>query len=184
VSAAGPADAQAGLPGPPRGPAPLRAQVVGGAVLAAFGLFAYAAGRSLPFGTLARPGAGFFPLVLAALLTALSAMVIAQGLFVAGPDVRAAWGDRAARRRVGTVAGLLLLGIAAIDAIGFAATVALLCAGMTRLVGRRGRALSLAFAAAAAAASWFVFQHWLRVNLPAGWLYGSLWAWLIARSAG
>jgi hypothetical protein len=179
VSAAGPAGVPAGPPSPPRGPAPLRAQVIGGLALAAFGLFAYAAGGSLAFGTAARPGAGFFPLLLSAVLVALAAVVIAQGLAAPGPDVRRVWGDRAARRRVGTVAGLLLLGIAAIDAIGFAATVAFLCAGMTRLVARRGRALSLAFAVAAAAASWFVFQHWLRVNLPPGWVLN----WLSARIA-
>jgi hypothetical protein len=180
VSAAEPAGGRDGPPAAPRGPRLLHAQVVGGLALAAIGIFAYAAGRSLPFGTPARPGAGFFPLVLAALLIALSAVVIAQGLIGSGPDARAIWGDRAARRRVGTVAGLLLLAIAAIDAIGFAATVALLCAGMARLVGRRGWVSSLVFAAAAAAVGWFVFQRWLRVNLPGGWLMG----WLIAPIAG
>ena len=53
---------------------PWRGERVFGAALAGVGLIALLAGSKLPFGTLREPGAGFFPLTVAAALILFAAL--------------------------------------------------------------------------------------------------------------
>jgi hypothetical protein len=85
-----------------------RSQVVAGLVVAAVGGFALIAGWSLDFGTLRRPGPGFFPLSLSVLLVAAGvaiALRAAAGVLAGRGEP---WPDRAGARRVVTMVAALL----------------------------------------------------------------------------
>src|SRR5262245_24528916 len=59
-----------------------RLDQIAGAVIAAFGLYVAWASREYPFGTLAEPGPGYLPFVLALTLAAFGAMLALRGSVV------------------------------------------------------------------------------------------------------
>jgi hypothetical protein len=147
---------------------PAWADAAGGAVLLALASFAAWGARDLPYGTIARPGAGFFPLGLSTLLSALGVAILMRGLRPALTADWRLWADAGGRRRVLLMVAALLAFVAVVDTVGYVAATSLLFMIMLRPVAGRGWPLSLGYALAIAAGSWLFFVRLLRVNLPVG----------------
>jgi hypothetical protein len=121
-----------------------------------------------PIGTLQKPGGGFFPLLAAALLLALSAVFTFQ-CFMRRPSVAQADGGSAkpsALRRIGFGVAALVAYRYLIPVIGFAPATALFIFALSRFLENASWARSLVFALATAAASYYLFQVVLKIQMP------------------
>lgn len=152
-----------------RPPLLARGDVVAGLALLAFALLAWSAGRGLPFGSLRNPGAGFLPAVLSIALGIFAALIVLRGVIRSGIDLRERWADRAGLARVAAVTAVLAIGLALVDPLGFAPAGGFICCVMARAAGRSWLR-SLVFGLSTSFVLWLLFAHWLRVNLPDGWL--------------
>jgi hypothetical protein len=138
-------------------------------VLTAFGIVAVVGASQLPFGSVTRPGAGFFPLCLATALTLVSA-----GVLLANLGGRAAEGAVSPPSRPGGLARAAttlaaLVGYAlALETLGFGASTFLLVTFLFRAIEPRRWPVALAGAAITAVGCHVLFRIWLGVRLPAG----------------
>ena len=136
------------------------------AVLLAFGLIALEEARKLRLGSIARPGPGFFP-VLLALAFSFVCLVLLVNAWRArdaarGTNTRLGW-----LKIVATMAALFVYAFA-LERVGFVvATVALLLFFFKALERQRW-VMALAGSLATAFVTYLVFKVWLRVQLPAG----------------
>lgn len=142
----------------------LRSDRFAGLLLAAAGAFAAWESIKLPLGSLADPGPGYFPLVLAALL-------VLGGLLVAAfdsssPAVRSVrWQEwRHALAILGT-GGFAAL---AIEPLGYRLTVVVMLVFLLGVVERKPPLPVAAISAGVALGSWWLFATVLRVPLPIG----------------
>lgn len=152
----------------PESARPAWADAAGGAALLALSLFAAWGARELPFGTVARPGAGFFPLALAGLLLALGAVIFGRGLRPALAVRSQLWPEASGRRRVLLMVAGLLVFVAIVETVGYIGAMSGLFLLMLRVVAGRGWVLSASYSLAIAIGSWLFFARLLRVNLPMG----------------
>lgn len=150
---------------------PSRADAIGGAALLFLAVFAAWAARDLPFGSLVRPGPGFFPLGLAAILAALGLWILLASLRLAIADPWRLWASTADRSRVLTMATALVGYTLIVDWAGFSIATFLLFLIMLRGVAGRSWTQSCLYSAVVSAAAWLFFARLLRVNLPAGILF-------------
>jgi len=136
------------------------------AVMLGFAAVALRESAKLPFGTIHRPGEGFFPWWLAVTLAGLAALLLGRAV-LGRPEPRAAGPGR----RVGRVLALLVLlgGYAvALEPAGYLiCTFVLVLCALAPTAGRRVLP-AVALAAAAAAGSYLLFAVWLQVPLPPG----------------
>lgn len=152
----------------PRLPLRARADLVAGTALLLVAAGTLAAGRTLPWGSVTRPGPGFFPRTLALVLAALALLLVARGARHPGADLRDRWADRAGRRRVLLMAAALLGYVALVETAGYLVTTATLFVVMVRWVGGRGWLATVLASALAAGGSYLLFGRLLRVGLPGG----------------
>ena len=125
--------------------------------------FAAAQGLALKLGTLQQPGPGFFPFWGGVVLGLLSLILVVQSLGAKSASPRA-WPESP---RLFVVAGALLAYILLLERIGFVAVTFAFLLLLFRLE-RRGWTFSTLTAGAGAAASWALFQLWLKTQLPVG----------------
>ncbi|HEU5195467.1 MAG TPA: tripartite tricarboxylate transporter TctB family protein [Methylomirabilota bacterium] len=134
-------------------------------LLGAAGAFVH--GRRLPFGSIAAPGPGFFPLTVAAALAGVAAVLLVRALAArvapAGPT--AAPG---ARLRLVAVVGALFAFTVVLEPLGFVVATFLLMLVLFRVVEQHRWTIVVAESAAAAVASHVLFKTWLGVRLPPG----------------
>ena len=146
---------------PARGARPDQAA---GAAIAAFGLYVAWAAREYPFGTLAEPGPGYLPFVLALTLAAFGMVLALRGSVVGAA--------RAVRLDDFPHALLLLAVLSAaafgIERAGFRVTVAAMLLFLLAVVERRNVVVSCVLAAAMALGSFHLINDVLRVPLPTG----------------
>jgi putative tricarboxylic transport membrane protein len=134
-------------------------------VLLVFGLLALEEARKLRFGSIARPGPGFFPVVLGAAFS-LVCLALAVNAFRApeaggAPSARLGWPKIAA-----TMAALCVYALV-LERVGFVlATFALLLFFFKALEGQRWL-VALAGSLATSVVTYLVFKVWLQVQLPA-----------------
>jgi hypothetical protein len=118
------------------------------------------AGRRMPLGTLADPGPGLLPLVLAGLLAVLAgAAALARG---PSPPAPAATG------RALVVAALLVVYPLLLPRLGFGLTTALAMFALARAIEPRPVAALALFAGLGTAGALLLFRHVLAVPLPRG----------------
>ena len=141
-----------------------RPDQVAGAAIAAFGLYVAWAAREYPFGTLAEPGPGYLPFVLALTLAAFGAVLALRGSVVVAA--------RAVRLDDFPHALLLLAVLSAaafgIERAGYRVTVAAMLLFLLAVVERRNVVVSCVLAAAMALGSFHLINNVLRVPLPTG----------------
>jgi len=136
------------------------------AVLLVFGLIALEEASRLRFGSLARPGPGFFPVVLAAAFSLVCAVLLV------GP-VRARDADAAPLPRLGwpkvvaTMAALFIYALV-LEPVGFVAATFVLLLFFFRALERQRWLVALGSSLATALLTYLVFRVWLNVQLPAG----------------
>jgi putative tricarboxylic transport membrane protein len=137
------------------------------AALTAFGVAATIEALKLPFGSVTRPGAGFFPLCLAGALTMVAASLLVRslrGCSDAAEDVASAgrWG------RATATLGALLVYALLLEKIGFAVATVLLIAFLFRVVEPQRWPIALGGALATVVVCHVLFRVWLGVRLPIG----------------
>ena len=146
----------------------LRAERWAAATLTAFGAAGVVASRTLPFGHVTRPGAGFFPTCLAVLLTLVAGALLLRSIggrasATGGPD--ATW--RGMARAVATLLALLAY-VVLLQHLGFAVATFLLVAFLFRAIEPQRWPVAIGGAVATVVVSHLLFQVWLRVRLPVG----------------
>ena len=146
-----------------------RRELTAAAVLLLFGLGAVSQARALRLGSVAAPGPGFFPLVLAIAFSLVSVgLLVTAARAPAGPRSGPPGADAAGRFRVTGTLGALAAYALVLEWLGFRlATFALLLFFFTALQRLRWP-VALAAAAGTALGMDLVFRQWLGVNLPAG----------------
>jgi putative tricarboxylic transport membrane protein len=136
------------------------------AVLLVFGLLALEEARKLRVGSIARPGPGFFPLVLAAAFSLVCVALLVNALRVreaeAPPGAPLGW-----PKIVGAMAALFVYALL-LEAIGFVAATFALLLFFFKTLERQRWVPAVAGALVTALVTYLVFKVWLNVQLPAG----------------
>jgi putative tricarboxylic transport membrane protein len=115
------------------------------------------------------PGPGFFPLTLAALGAALSALLIVET--ARGPDdpsEATLVPDRDAIFRVLSVIVMLAVGAALLDWLGWRLTALIVTCALLPALGARSPIAIGLFVLAASFGVFHIFYYWLKVPLPIG----------------
>ncbi|MBO0763048.1 MAG: tripartite tricarboxylate transporter TctB family protein [Hyphomicrobiaceae bacterium] len=142
-----------------------RDHAAGGAFIVA-GAFVLAVSGDLPFGTLASPGAGMLPRLLATLMMVFGlALVLRAG--TSPPLAELNWSDLPHAVRVGVLA---VAAVVAFEPLGFAVTTALLLFVLIFWVERSPLLPALGFSIAAPLVVYVLFSVLLRTPLPRGLL--------------
>jgi len=142
-------------------------------VAAAFLLLSVAYGvgsLQLPMGTLERPGPGFFPLMVALAMAALSGPLLWGSLSVKQPQTSGEERLPQGRdlRRLLSLGGSLILFAVLLRPLGYGVANALLMVAVLRLLGMKPWGLVLLSAGLATTISYWLFAVILDVPLPAG----------------
>jgi putative tricarboxylic transport membrane protein len=137
---------------------------IGGSALCLLALFVMWENRALPLGSWRQPGPGYFPVLLAALLLILGALVWAMG----GGAANAAgvgWSEARHAAVILTVGAFVCLGL---ERVGYRLTMLAALLFLVRIVERKSLVASAAFALALSFGSYYLFDTLLRVPLPRG----------------
>jgi Tripartite tricarboxylate transporter TctB family len=150
-----------------------RKDAIGGIVIFFFGALTAVLSLKMDLGTFRAAGSGMFPLCLALLLMALSAIytisVLLQGVGTAGSGPQSP--ETAASAKpvmffVGAMAGAVVL----LGRIGYGPTAFFLVMALLQILGMKRWRLNLLIALVASAVSYFLFVQWLKIPFPKGWL--------------
>lgn len=137
---------------------------IGGSALCLLALFVMWESRALPLGTWRQPGPGYFPVLLAALLLILGALVWAMGggsAHVAGVG----WGEAGHALVILGVSAFICLGL---ERLGYRLTMLAALLVLVWLMERKSFWASAVFAFALSFGSHYLFDTLLRVPLPRG----------------
>jgi hypothetical protein len=147
----------------------LESRVVQGFFWMTAGLFFVLGGAKLKFGTLSNPGPGFFPLIVALILTFSGLLSLAKGLIRSlKPVSEISWKQQALMTAAVLFYGFLL------DFFGFFISTFILMFTLFGLSikGKRRWYKVFLFAATTALASWLLFSVALKVPFPSSSLMG------------
>jgi putative tricarboxylic transport membrane protein len=136
------------------------------AVLLVFGLIALEAARKLRLGSIARPGPGFFPVLLAAVFSLVCLVLLVNAWRARdearAPDARLGWLKIAA-----TMAALFVYAFA-LERVGFVVATFALLLFFFKVLERQRWVMARAGSLVTAFVTYLVFKVWLHVQLPAG----------------
>ncbi|MBM3219546.1 MAG: tripartite tricarboxylate transporter TctB family protein [Candidatus Rokubacteria bacterium] len=124
----------------------------------------------LPYGATARPGAGFYPTLVAVFACLVGLVAAAQAFFAPRPARAVVAADAelpGARRRVFSTVGALAVSCFVLPWIGYVATAFLFVTVVLRALGSRWPA-ALVIGGVSAAVSFYLFAVLLDVPLPRG----------------
>jgi hypothetical protein len=142
----------------------LRADHVAGGAFIAFALLVYAMSGDLPFGTLAFPGAGMMPKLVAALMILLAlALIIRAGESV--PLATLNWSDAGHATRVAVITAVA---VALYQTLGFIVTMTLLLFALIAGAERRHPLRAAAYAIAITLLTYLLFSVALKTPLDRG----------------
>ena len=146
----------------------MRAQRWAAAALTIFGVVAVQQAARLPFGTVTRPSAGFFPLCLATALTVVAAGVWLRALRGDAPVVAAPPSAPGGLTRATATLATLLVYAFALEHVGFGVATFVLIVVLLRAIEPQPWSVAIGGAVAAVLASHVLFRVWLGVRLPVG----------------
>ena len=136
------------------------------AVLLVFGLIALEEARKLRFGSIAKPGPGFFPVVLAGAFSLVCVALLVMAWRArdqqAAPGARPGWS-----KIVATMAALFVYAFL-LERVGFVAATFALLLFFFKALERQRWVPALAGSLVTALVTYLVFKVWLNVQLPAG----------------
>jgi hypothetical protein len=141
----------------------LRADHVAGLILVSAGFLVFALSGDLPFGSLAFPGAGFLPKVLATSVIGLG-VLLALGAAQSALFRTLPWGDL---KHAGAVFGIAAAATALYSRLGFVLTLTLMMFVLLVVVERKGVAPAAAYSLTIVVLSYFLFTA-LRAPIPIG----------------
>ena len=137
---------------------------VSGALFAVFSLAVLWESSKIPFGTLADPGPGALPTLLAITSFVCSCSVVLGG----STGERFGSVDWTDWRQGAAILGALALMALLIETLGYRLTIFLALFALVRLVERKGWIAAFVFAAAFSFGTYFLFHTLLHVQLPKG----------------
>jgi hypothetical protein len=137
---------------------------VAGGALALLGAFMIHQSLQLPLGSWRHPGAGYTPLLLAALLLVFGVLVVAMGGATERID-RIGWGE--ARHAVFIVLVCAFMCFA-LERLGYRLTMTVALLFLVAAIERKHPLGALVFAVGLAFGSFYLFDTLLRVQLPRG----------------
>lgn len=137
---------------------------IGGSALCLLALFVMWESRALPLGSWRQPGPGYFPVLLAALLLILGALVWAMGGSTP-PVARVGWSEARHAVVILAVGAFICLGL---ERLGYRLTMLAALVFLVRLVERKRLLAAAVFAFALSFGSYYLFDTLLRVPLPRG----------------
>ena len=134
--------------------------------LLAFGLLALEEARKLRFGSIARPGPGFFPVVLAAAFSVVCLALLVNAIRTREVDRES--GPRLAWPKIVAAMGALLLYALVLEPLGFVVATFALLLFFSKALERQRWVPAVAGSLVTALVTYVVFKLWLHVQLPAG----------------
>ena len=137
---------------------------IGASALCLLALLVMWESRTLPLGTWRHPGPAYFPVLLAALLLILGALVWTMG-GGAAPVAGVGWGEARGAMVILAVSAFICLGL---ERLGYRLTMLAALLFLVWLVERKSLWASAVFAFALAFGSYYLFDTLLRVPLPRG----------------
>jgi len=147
----------------------MRVDRISGIFLFILGGVVFLKSLTYPLGNFRRPGGGLFPLIASILLMSLSAALAMQAFLSqegknAPPTVFFQEKDGPKRIILGFVA--LLAYRYLLPVIGFGPSTCAFMFILTKFLGKYGWKVSTFFSVVAAAASYYLFQVWLKIPMP------------------
>jgi hypothetical protein len=137
---------------------------VAGAVLAGFAVYVIWQSRTIPFGTIAEPGPGMVPVLLALALLVCSVAVIVAGSATL-PVAALGWAEwRHAVAILGACAFMAL----ALERLGYRLTILITLLALLTLVERKSWLTGALFAGGFSVGSHYLFNTLLKVPMPRG----------------
>jgi hypothetical protein len=118
----------------------------------------------LPLGTLANPGPAYMPALLAGTLLVSGVLVAALGRQATALKALG-WGEW---RHTVAIVGACAFVALTLERLGYRLAMAVACAFLLGVVERKGVVVTVLFAVAMAAGTFYVFDTFLRVPLPRG----------------
>ena len=137
---------------------------IGASALCLLALLVMWESRTLPLGTWRQPGPAYFPVLLAALLLVLGALVWAMG-GSAAPVAGVGWGEAHHALVILAVSAFICLGL---ERLGYRLTMLAALLFLVWLVERKSFLAAAMFAFALSFGSYYLFDTLLRVPLPRG----------------
>ena len=137
---------------------------IGGSALCLLALLVMWESRTLPLGTWRQPGPAYFPVLLAALLLILGALVWAMGAGAA-PVADVGWRETPRALLILAVSAFICLGL---ERLGYRLTMLAALLFLVWLVERKSLLAAAVFAFALSFGSYYLFDTLLRVPLPRG----------------
>jgi hypothetical protein len=136
------------------------------AALALLAIFALTQALRLEVGSLARPGPGFFPLVLGAALAVVAGALLVRSRRAddAPPIPR----EATARGRLAATVGALAAYVVLFERLGFVLATVGMLAFLFAALGRYRWPVAVGTALVVTLAAWVLFDTWLHVRLPTG----------------
>jgi putative tricarboxylic transport membrane protein len=156
--------AQASVSTPPRPPGEVKVWPV--AVVFLFvSLWICREALQVPFGSVRMPGAGFFPLLLGALLGILALALLGMSLF---GSTDGATRVGATRPEILSLIGTMFASVWLFERAGYLLTMALFLGVTMKALGKTGWMVAVVIALIGSVASYLLFGHVLMIALPAG----------------
>jgi hypothetical protein len=147
------------------------ADLIGGLIGVAIGLFAIWEGTKMPLDVVMKIGPSYFPTIMAALLVFFSAALIVSALLgkSKGSLTPLRLSDKGTRRGIITL-GAAIVFCATLDSIGFIPMSIVFIAFMAWVLGKRSWKVFVLAPPLITLAVWLVFEKLLHLALPAGLL--------------
>ena len=147
-----------------RGSRSLTIDRLAGAVLTAFSVLVLWECRKIPFGSMADPGPGAVPVLLALTLLVCSIAVIAAG----STGVRVSAIHWTERRHGVAILGACIFMALALERLGYRLTIFIALLALVGLVENKGWIAGFIFAATFSLGTYYLFDTLLGVQLPKG----------------
>ena len=142
----------------------LRADHVAGAFFVLIGVIVIALSGDLPFGQASMPGAGFMPLLIAALLIIFGGALVLRAR-ESRTFVEIDWDDG---RHAAQVLAITIVAVALYAWLGFIITMVLMMMALLLIIERRNILRAGVYSVAIVVATYMVFVHLLQSPLPGG----------------
>ena len=149
------------------------AELWGGLVWLAGGLFVVWSGYDLELGTLSEPGTGFMIFWLGLLLSAFAAVIVGKAVLAGGPTLASLWAGTRWRKILIVIAALALYAVL-FERLGFLACTLPLLILLMRAIDPVDWKIAIPVALVGSFGIWAVMEKWLKIQLPAGTLWDQL----------
>ena len=147
-----------------------KTDIVAGIILLALSIVTLLEIRQLPVGNLTSPQPGFFPLILAIILSILSVVLLRQAIQTKGKGKGKGkfWGSSGGRKRISLTLGVLFIVAIFFERVGYLISAFFLIAFLLVAIGNQKWWVAITAGFLSAMVSYLLFGLLLKGSLPAG----------------